>query len=75
MNQGEIDFEKIKGFKELSENAKKIFIRVYKSHNAVQGIKHKNDWMPVKVKEHKTHLEVHFKNKEWLHYMPDGTWY
>lgn len=75
MNYLEIDFEKVKGFSKLSDPAKELFISTYKTHNSGQGTDYKEDWKPVKVKEHKTHLEVHFKNKQWLHYMPNGTWY
>jgi len=71
----EIDFTKVKGYSRLSEHAKKFFQRVYVRHNAAQGMEYKNDWVPVRVKEHKEYLEVHFKCGEWLHYLPDGTWY
>lgn len=75
MNYIEIDFNKVKGYEKLSERAKILFERVYKSHNAAQGLDYKKNWIPQSVKEHKTYLEVRFKGGEWLHYMPDGTWY
>ena len=77
MNQNylEIDFEKVKGYKKLSENAKGIFQRVYRAHNSMQGQTHKFDWVPISVKECKTHLEVRFHGGEWLRYLPNGTWY
>ncbi len=70
-----IDFNKVKGFNKLSDSAKEVFMRVYKCHNSCQGAKYKEDCIPVKVKEHKSYIEVHFKNGEWLHYSPTGTWY
>lgn len=71
----EIDFNKVAGYKKLSEPAKRIFESVYKAHNSQQGAEYKKYWVPVKVKEYKTHLIVHFANGEWQHYAPNGTWY
>lgn len=70
----EIDFNKVKGFDKLSDRAKELFQILYKKHNAAQGLDYKIRWIPKSVKEHKTHLEVHFTG-EWLHYMPNGEWY
>ena len=75
MNYIKIDFSKVKGYQNLSEPAKALFRRSYKVHNSVHGMDYKEDWIPKKVKEHKTYLEVHFKNGQWLHYLPNGTWY
>lgn len=75
MNYMEIEFTKVKGYEKLSQAAKNLFERVYKQHNSCQGLDYKKNWIPVKVKEHKHYLEVHFKNKEWLHYLPNGEWY
>lgn len=74
MNYIEIDFEEITGFNKLSEAAKKFFEGMYKKHNSAQGLSCKKDWIPKKVVEHKTYIEVHFKNGKWLHYYTDGTW-
>lgn len=71
----EIDFSKVKSFDKLSEPAKKLFRSMYKRHNAVQGLDHKVRWIPKSVKEHKSHLEVHFLGKDWLHWTPSGEWY
>jgi len=63
--------QSIQGFDKLSEQAKSVFIRVYAKHrNAVE-----EDLIATKVKEHKDHIEVHFKSGPWLHYCPDGSWY
>ncbi len=70
----EIHFEKVKGFNKLSEAAKDLFRAVYFRHNSGQGSDYKEGWTPKKVKEHKSYVEVHFKNGEWLHYYPNGTW-
>lgn len=71
----QIDFEKVKGYNKLSDFAKTIFEKVYKMHNSVHGLDYKINWIPKSVKEHKTYLEVHFSNKDWLHYTPNGEWY
>ena len=71
----EIEFNKIKGFNKLPDRAKKLFITIYKKHNGAQGIDYKIKWIPKKVIEHKDHLEVHFNNKDWLHWVPNGEWY
>lgn len=70
-----IDFNEVKGFEKLSDPAKRIFQSMYKSHNAAQGLEYKICWIPKSVKEHKTHLEVHFTGKDWLHWLPNGEWY
>lgn len=75
MNYIDIDFNTVKGYSSLSEPAKRLFERVYKVHNSCHGIDYKAEWVPVRVKEHRKYLEVHFKNGEWLHYLPDGTWF
>jgi len=70
-----LDFESIEGYSKLSLIATKVFERVYKLHSASLGKTLKDDYRPVKVKERNTHLEVYFKNGQWLHYLPNGTWY
>lgn len=70
-----LNFQDIQGFNNLSSLAKKIFISVYQKHNLSVGIAYKKEWKPIKVKEHKDFLEVHFINGEWLHYTPKGDWY
>lgn len=71
----DIVFSKVKGYDKLSSYAKKIFERMYKKHNAAQGLDNKIRWIPKSVKEHKDHLEVHFNGKDWLHWLPNGEWY
>lgn len=63
----------IKGFDTMSTNAKALFIRVYAKHRA--AVEDKADWTAIKVKEKKDHVEVYFKNKKWLRFMSNGTWY
>lgn len=74
MNYVEIDFNDVKGYNKLSQPAKNLFEWTYKSHNSGQGLDYKKDWIPIKVKERKTFIEVHFANGKWLHYFPGGTW-
>lgn len=75
MNYIDICFQDIEGWNEISVKAEEVFKRVYKLHNSCQGTDYKKEWIPVKVKEHKKYLEVHFANGGWLHYLPNGTWY
>lgn len=75
MSYLEIDFNRVDGYKKLSDNIKALFEKVYKKHNSCLGFKDKEQWEPTRVKEHSTYLEVHFKNGEWLHYALNGTWY
>lgn len=63
----------IKGYNKLSPVAKDIFDKVYLYHQ--NGVEDKAAWTAVKVQEKKTHIRVTFKNGEWLHYMPNGSWY
>lgn len=67
-------FENIPGFNELSEPAKKKFISTCVAHQNSLGKEEKADWKPVKVIEARHHLEVYFKNGEFLHYYPDRAW-
>lgn len=62
----------IKGFNKLSELAKSVFIRVYAKHR--NGVEDREDWTAIRVKERKDHVEVHFKNKVYLKYYPNGSW-
>lgn len=71
----EIDYNKVKGFDKLSVRAQVLFITLYKKHNAAQGLENKIQWIPKRVREHKNYLEVHFNNREWLHWLPNGEWY
>lgn len=68
-----MNFAKVKGYNKLSDLGKEVFEMVYKRHN--QDLEYKEEWIPVSVKEFEGHLKVTFKNGEWLHYLPDGTWY
>ena len=51
--------EQIKGYDKLSDGAKKIFDKVYFCHQNAVG--DKAAWTAIRVKEHRYHLEVHFK--------------
>ena len=74
MNYLEIDFNKVEGYSKLSDPAKELLQKTYKVHNSGQGTDYKEDWRPVRVLEHSKYLKVVFKNGEWLHYYPNGTW-
>lgn len=71
----EIDFTKVEGYDKLTPLAKKLFESTYKKHNEQQGAEYKEEWIPIRVKERRYHLEVFFKNGKWQHYAPPGIWY
>lgn len=70
-----MDLNNIKGFNKLTEQAKAVFIRVYANHRSAVGNEYKDGWTAIAVKERRKGVEVIFKNGEWLHYTPNGTWY
>lgn len=75
MNYREIDFTKVKGFNDLSEESKERFISTYKVHNSCQGTDYKEDYKPIKVAEEENNkLRVNFLNGKWLYYYENGTW-
>lgn len=67
-----MNYKNIKGYEKLSEGAKGVFNHIYKKHQS--GVRNKDGWTAVEVRERKKYLEVVFKNCEWLHYYPDGSW-
>ncbi|WP_083273308.1 hypothetical protein [Geosporobacter ferrireducens] len=75
MSYVDINLNEVKGYDKLSESAKKLFGEVYKRHNTWHELACREDWVPVQVQECKHHLKVIFKNGEWLHYLPNGTWF
>jgi hypothetical protein len=75
MSYLKLDFTKVKGYKYLGPNAKRIFENTYEKHNGSLGESEKKKWLPVKVEaSHGICLVVTFANGEWLHYYTDYTW-
>ena len=70
----EIDFKKVKGYKELSFKGKQLLHKTYDKHNRIIGIENKVNWRPKHVKELCDCLVVSFDNNNWLRYYLDGTW-
>lgn len=68
-----MNYQDIKGYSKLSHVARKVFEEVDRKHTL--SVEDKAAWTPIRVKERETHIEVHFKNGKWLHYMPNRTWY
>lgn len=64
----------IEGYTQLSLESRNLFCGIYKVHHAGHGIDFKDDWKAVYIKDCERFLKVTFKNGEWLHYYPDGTW-
>ncbi|MCF6464167.1 hypothetical protein [Clostridium sp. Cult1] len=67
--------ENVNGFKKLTVAQQQLLIMTNAKHKAGVGTDYKEDWTPVSVKPLGRNLKVTFKNGEWLHYAPDGTWY
>lgn len=67
--------EEVKGFNALTEDQQQLLIRTNKRHKAGVGTDYKDGWTPTSVKPLGRNLKVTFKNGEWLHYTPEGTWY
>lgn len=66
---------KIRGFNKLTAKQQAILMNTNKKHKASVGADYKDGWTPVSVKPLGRNLKVTFKNGEWLHYTPEGTWY
>lgn len=73
-NYQQISFDEVKGYNKLSDGAKMVFAHVYRKHNSNVGEEHKKDWIPTNVSMKGSYLKVTFRNGEWLHYYPNGTW-
>lgn len=70
-----VNTEKIKGFNNLTQEQQRLLIRTNAKHKAGVGTDYKEGWTPVEVSPLGKNLKVTFKNGEWLHYAPNGTWY
>lgn len=70
-----MELEKVRGFKNLTEEKQKLFERVFYKHQTSLGDEAKVDYTPISVKWEKTYLKVTFKNGSWLHYTRTGSWY
>lgn len=67
--------KEIKGFKSLTADQQALLIRTNARHKDGVGMDYKDGWTPTSVKSLGKNLKVTFKNGEWLHYTPDGSWY
>lgn len=67
--------KEIKGFKSLTADQQALLIHTNTKHKAGVGMDYKDGWTPTSVKPLGKNLKVTFKNGEWLHYTPDGSWY
>lgn len=65
----------VKGFNKLTPKQQELLIKANKRHKAGVGTDYKDGWTPVSVKPLGRNLKVVFKNGEWLHYTPEGSWY
>lgn len=73
--RGDEEVKKVKGFNKLTPEQQKGFIWINEKHKAAVGADYKDEWTPISVKPLGRNLKVMFKNGEWLHYTPEGTWY
>lgn len=67
--------EKVKGFNKLTLEQQELLRITNERHKAGVGTDYKDGWTPVKVSPLGKNLKVVFKNREWLHYTPTGSWY
>jgi hypothetical protein len=69
-----VECSNIDGYSSLKREKREKFLRTYKRHQACIGTDYKNKWRATSVHDFSSYLRVEFVNKEWLHYLPDGTW-
>ena len=67
--------DNIKGYDKLTAQQQRLLVNTNKRHKAGVGTDYKDGWTPVKVTPLGENLKVVFKNGEWLHYTPNGSWY
>lgn len=65
----------VKGFNKLTAEQQQLLVRVNAKHKAGVGIDYKEGWTPISVSPLGKNLKVVFRNGDWLHYTPEGTWY
>lgn len=71
--------KKFPATKHLTDGEYSLLMNVYASHNRAMGLEKRKDYTLsdiVKVKRNTKErcLEVYYKNGDWWHYFPDGTW-
>ena len=66
----------IKGIENLTQEQKELMFRVNKLHTDCVGSDYKSGMEIVEtwLNENGT-VCVRLKNKEWYHYLPEGTWF
>ena len=66
----------IKGYKNLTEEQKKIFDNTYKKHQEqFEGkTKQQHEVVSIRPLSNKV-LKVTCRNRDWYHYSESGTWY
>lgn len=66
---------KIKGLDKLTTQQQELFLKIYHKHQNVLGAESKIEYTPTKVKLEDGYFRTTFKNKQWLHYKFNGSWY
>lgn len=70
--------KKIEVAQHLSDAEYKILLQTYANHNRSMGLEERKNYTLsdiVKVERGNRCLKVYYKNGDWWHYTPDGTWY
>ena len=71
-----MDYAKVKGFNDLTEKQKDLFIRTNKHHIGFVGLDYKKDKEPVAVwVDERNNVCAKLKDGDWYHYLENGTWY
>ncbi|WP_029453172.1 hypothetical protein [Clostridium algidicarnis] len=65
----------IKGFNKLTTQQQELFLKIYTKHQSILGASAKVEYTPISVKLEDGYFRTTFKNKQWLHYKFNGTWY
>jgi hypothetical protein len=70
----------VNGYESLTDDQKALFERVFANHMAMRDTDAKKEYAAENLKEVKWDakekcLKVYYKNGDWWHYLPDGTWF
>ena len=73
-------FNQVKGFSPLTDTQKNILERTYNRHTKAWGEENRLEYTIDQIKEVKWDakaccIKVFFKNGNWWHYLPDGSWF
>lgn len=65
----------IKGLDKLTTQQQELFLKIYTKHSTILSDEAKEEYTPISVKLEDGYFKTTFKNKQWLHYKFNGSWY